>query len=212
VIERISRQFEGRWRQGYVRGKLRSDPIYAAVLQLLKDSPLPVLDVGCGIGLLEFYLREHGFAPPLFGVDFDAQKISHAQRIAGRAYSDMTFSVGDVMTSDSFRGNVVLLDVLHYLPAARHGPLLDHLAARVAPGGVCLIRATPRDASWRFRLTQLEEFWLHASRWMKTGAVHFPSAEEILAPFQRSGFDCEVRPLWGRTPFNSYFFVCRRPR
>lgn len=212
MIERIAGQFEGRWRQGYVRGKLRSDPVYAAAWELLKDSPLPVLDVGCGIGLLEFYLREHGFQPPLTGLDFDAQKIAQARSIAGRAHRDLDFTVGDVMHTGDFRGNVVLLDVLHYLPAPRHAPLLEHLAGLVAPGGLCIIRATPRAASWRFRATQIEEFFLRASLWMKSGAVDYPSVEGILAPFRARAFASEVRPLWGRTPFNSHLFVFRAPR
>jgi hypothetical protein len=57
VIARIVSRYEGRWLRGYVRGKLRHDPIYAAGLELLKDSPRPVLDVGCGIGLLACWLR-----------------------------------------------------------------------------------------------------------------------------------------------------------
>lgn len=211
MIERIAQQYDGRWRQGYVRGKLKSDPAYAAVLQLVRDSPLPVLDVGCGIGLLEFYLREHGFLPPLTGIDFDVPKIAQAQAIAGRAYRDLSFAVGDVLATGAFLGNVVLLDVLHYLPRVRHGPFLEHLATLVAPGGVCIIRATPRDESWRFRVTQLQEVFLHAIRWMKSGAVHYPAVEDVVAPFRARGFACEVRPLWGKTPFNSHLFVFRAP-
>jgi hypothetical protein len=81
----------------------------------------------------------------------------------------------------------------------------------VAPGGLCIIRATPRDESWRFRLTQIQEYLLHATRWMKSGALHYPSIDDILAPFHACGFTGEVRPLWGRTPFNSHLFVFRAP-
>ena len=211
MIDRIAAHYPGRWRRGYVRGKLRSDPVYAAAWQALQHSALPVLDVGCGIGLLEFYLREHGFLPPITGIDFDEDKIEQAQYIAGRGYKGLTFKVSDVLGADGFRGNVVLLDVLHYLAAARHQPLLEHLAGLVAPGGLCLIRATPRDASWRFRLTRLQEVLIHASGWMKSRAVHFPSMEEIVTPFRTRGFECEVRPLWGKTPFNSHLFLFRAP-
>ena len=194
-----------------MRGKLRSDPVFPAVWQLLQDSPLPVLDVGCGIGLLAFYLRERGFLPPLTGIDFDAPKIAQAQYIAGRSYRDLTFQVGDILDTSGARGNVVLLDVLHYLPCAQHVAFLDRLAGLVAPGGVCVIRATPRDATWRFRVTQFQEFVLHAVRWMKSRALHYPAIEDIVAPFRARGFSCEVRPLWGRTPFNSHLFVFRAP-
>ena len=211
IAERIAGHFEGRWLQGYARGKLRRDPVFAAAFQRLKDSPLPVLDVGCGVGLFEFYLRERGFLPPLLGVDFDVAKIAKAQHIAGRAYSDIQFKVGDVLATGDFRGHVVLFDVLHYLSAERQSALLDHLAGHVAPGALCLIRATPRDTNWRFRFTQVQEFFLRATLWMKSGARHYATGEEIVAPFRARGFACESFPLWGRTPFNSHFFVFRAP-
>ncbi|MEA3209642.1 MAG: hypothetical protein QOE70_2699 [Chthoniobacter sp.] len=213
MIERIARRYEGRWLQGYARGKLRSDPVFAATFELLKDSSLPVLDLGCGIGLLEFYLRECGFTAPLTGIDFDAAKIAQAQRIAPLHYRGVEFIVGDVtqVREVEARGHVVLFDVLHYLDAAAQRQLLEAVAARVAPGGLCLIRETPRDGSWRFRVTQIEEFFLRAMLWMKSGAVHFPTVAQVLAPFRECGYACEVRPLWGRTPFNSHLFVLRAP-
>lgn len=213
IAGRIARHFRGPWIRCYVRGKLRTDPVYAAAFDLLKDAPtLPVLDVGCGVGLFPFYLRERGFEAPLVGMDFDAAKIRKAQRISTRNYPGITFSVGDVLLGDApFQGHVVLFDVLHYLPAQRQRPLLEKLAAMVAPGGFCLIRATLRDRSWRFRITQVEELFLRASLWMKSGARHYATADEIIAPFQERGFECEVRSLWDRTPFNSHFFVFKAP-
>ena len=50
-----------------------------------------------------------------------------------------------------------------------------------------------------------------AIRWMRSGVVHYPVAEEVCAPFRARGFACEVRPLWGGTPFNSHLFVFRAP-
>ncbi|HBS55905.1 MAG TPA: SAM-dependent methyltransferase, partial [Stenotrophomonas sp.] len=35
----------------YTRGKLGSDPLYDGVLQHLPDDGLPLLDLGCGLGL-----------------------------------------------------------------------------------------------------------------------------------------------------------------
>jgi hypothetical protein len=40
--------------------------------------------------------------------------------------------------------------------------------------------------------------------------LNYPTREELLAPF--AGFDVDVRSLWGRTPFNNYFFVVTRRR
>ncbi len=165
MIERIARRYEGRWLQGYARGKLRSDPVFAAAFALLKDAPLPVLDVGCGIGLFEFYLRERGFTAPLAGFDFDAAKIAHAQRIAAAHYPGVDFSVADTAHAlPGEAGHVVLFDVLHYLDAAAQRDLLERAADHVAPGGLCLIRESPRDRSWRFRITEIEEALIRRAR------------------------------------------------
>ena len=50
--------------KGYVRGKLRIDPMYGAVFECLRESRLPILDLGCGIGILLYYLRHRGLQLP----------------------------------------------------------------------------------------------------------------------------------------------------
>ena len=57
----------------YVRAKLASDPVYAAVFEQLRGSDLPVIDVGCGVGILAMYLRQRGFTAPIVGIDHDAR-------------------------------------------------------------------------------------------------------------------------------------------
>ncbi len=209
MIDRIARRYEGRWRQGYVRGKLRSDPIYGVAFEILRESKLPVLDIGCGIGLFSLSMRERGFREAIVGIDFDSRKIARA-RHAGEGDAGLQFETADAVEPREFSGNVVILDVLHYLPAAAQRELLESVAGQVAPGGVCIVRACPRDQGWRFRVTQLEELFLRASFSMKSGARHYPTIAEMSEPFARRGFEIEVRPLWGRTPFNSHLLVFRR--
>jgi len=210
IIARIAQRYQGRWRQGYVRGKLGTDPIYAAGLDLLRDSPTPVLDVGCGVGLLACWLREHGCRMPVHGFDLDAKKIAEAQR-ATADYGGVTFAAGDATEAAGQCGHVVVFDVLHFFAPAPRRAMLERFAALVPPGGFCIIRTTVGDRSWRFFVTRIEDWLLGAIRWMQSDAVHYPAIEEVCAPFRERGFACEVRPLWGRTPFNSYLFVFRAP-
>lgn len=144
-------------------------------------------------------------------MDFDARKIRRADRVGQRAYRDLTFTTGDVSAAGDFCGHVVIFDVLHYLDAPRQATLLARVAAQIPPGGCCLIRDTLRDDSWRFRATAFGEFFITAIAWQKAGAVHYPTVEDTCAPFRARGFSCDVRPLWGRTPFNSYLFTFRAP-
>jgi SAM-dependent methyltransferase len=211
IAGRIAARLRRPWHRDYARGKLRFDPAYGAVAAALEGSDLPLLDIGCGLGLLGFYLRECGYRGAYHGVDFDAAKIAEAGRTA-RHYEGLSFEVADANALPAFSGHVALLDVLHYLPRAQQQELLREAAARVAPGAALVVRNVLRDRGWRFRATVLEEHFLYASRWMRSPARHYPLRAELEEPLHAAGLGLEVRPLWGRTPFNSFAMVARRPR
>src|SRR3954454_16552956 len=113
---RVATQFRERWLRSYVRDKLRCDDIYGAAFELLRTSADPILDVGCGVGLLAFYLRERGCGQRVVGLDADARKIQYGAGITRRNYRDVDLRFHDVeKTIPEFSGNVALFDVLHYL-------------------------------------------------------------------------------------------------
>jgi 2-polyprenyl-3-methyl-5-hydroxy-6-metoxy-1,4-benzoquinol methylase len=210
--EKIAGYFaESRWLQGYVRGKLRTDPAYPAVWERLREQPQAALDIGCGLGLLSFYLREQGYQEPMLGVDCDAKKIAKAAAIAATHYQGLSFAATDARDVAPDYSAIIMLDVLHYLKEESQQALLHAVAERVPPGGIVIIRNAPNDGSWRYRLTYLEELFVRAIGWIGGGGViNFPTIEAIAEPFRQRGFAEEIRPLWGRTPFNSYLFCFRR--
>jgi SAM-dependent methyltransferase len=210
AIRRIVARYR-RWRhRRYVHGKLTWDPMFEAAVPLFAGSTHPLLDIGCGLGLLGQYLRESGFRTPYFGVDPDGAKIEEARSAAMSDALELDFATVDAASLPPFRGDVALIDVLHYLPEALQQQALANAASRVAPDGLLVIRNVLRDASWRFRLTVAEERFLAALGWMRFATGHFPRREDIEAPLAALGFDVRVEPLWGRTPFNSYLIVARR--
>jgi SAM-dependent methyltransferase len=210
AIERIVARYR-HWRhRRYVRGKLRWDPLFDAAVPLFGQSRHPLLDIGCGLGLLGQYLRERGGRAHYFGVDPDGAKIEEARAAAMAGMLDFDFATLDAASLPPFRGDVALIDVLHYLPEDLQQRALANAASRVAPGGVLVIRNVLRDASWRFRATLAEERFAALLGWMRFATGHFPRREDIEAPLAALGFDVRVEPLWGRTPFNSYLIVGRR--
>lgn len=207
--EILAARFSSRFLRGYVRSKVSSDPVYSAAWERLRDHAHPLVDVGCGIGLLSFYLREHGFAPDIVGLDHDRKKIEAARAIAA-SYSGLRFEVADARTSLPEAHSVVMLDLLHYFHPSVQRQLLE-AAARVIPaGGMLLIRDAVRDDSWRYRATYLQESFSRVVRWLKAERLSFPTRESIVDVMTGHGFDAEVVPMWGRTPFNNYLFVFRR--
>jgi len=209
IAQRIAQRFRKRSYAGYARGKVRYDPAYAAVAGWIGSDATPLLDVGCGLGLLGFYLRERGWRGAYRGLDFDGAKIA-AARAAASGVERFEFDDSRAQTLPAFQGHVALIDVLHYLPAADQQALLRQAAARVAPGALLIVRNVLRTPGWRFRLTRIEEWFIHAIGWVASPARHFPSRDEIETPLREAGFVADVQPLWGGTPFNSFAIVARR--
>jgi SAM-dependent methyltransferase len=205
VRARVASLYESRFLQGYARGKIARDPAYAAAFRALPDAPL--LDLGCGAGVLAFYLRERGFTAPILGIDHDAKKIAAATRAASR-YQGLSFREGDARAPISFQGSTVMLDLLHYFDEPTQRAILRAAAARTPPGGVVVIRDALRDGTWRYRATYAQESFSRLIGWLRAERLHFPTRALIVDAF--AGFDAEVTPMWGRTPFNNYLFVFRR--
>lgn len=208
---RVAAQFSQRWLRGYVGSKLRHDPVYPAAYELFSGSDDPILDVGCGVGLLAFYLRERGCGQPILGLDVDARKIRQGMRIAQERYKDVDLRTQDVQGPlPDFSGTIALFDVLHYLPLAQQTALLSHLARCVAPAGLLVIRDCPRDNGPRFWMTWAAEKFAQTVSWNWKTSLHFPSRERINGAFPEAEFERESQPLWGTSPFNNYLFVFRR--
>ncbi len=208
---RVASLFPERWLRHYVRNKLRFDPVFAAAYDLLGNSPEPILDVGCGVGLLGFYLRERGFRQPITGLDLDGRKVRRGREAANGRYDHLHFVEQDVSTElPSFRGNVALFDALHYLDPAKQAALLPQLAARVALGGMLLLRDCPRDGSARFWVTYLGEIFAQTISWNIGVPLHFPRRDSILDAFSPSEFTSEDKPAWGGGPFNNRLYIFRR--
>lgn len=208
LSNRLAALYDRRALQGYVRWKVRTDPAYAAALEGLRGHEFPLVDLGCGVGLLAFYLREHGYSAPIVGVDFDARKIEVA-RSAAQRYRGIDFIEGDARNPLPDEHNVVILDILHYFDAASQQKILTNAARAVPPGGAVILRQPVRDDSWRYRLTAAVDSLARTVRWMKAESLNYPTREEVTRAFP--GFTQDIRPLWGRMPYNTYFFVFTRP-
>ena len=213
VISRIAKAGRNPHDRTYAKIKMRTDPAYQAVAAELAGTTVPVLDIGCGIGLLGFFLRGAGIEATVTGVDFDARKIQ-----AGLAMRDslglneLHFTSGDARTDlPEHQGHVVILDILQFFHAADREVILRAATERVAPGACLIIRSGLKEDSLRFRITAWVDRLSVLAMWMKSDPVTYPTREEFESVLGAAGFEVEIRPLWGRTPFNNYFIVARRP-
>jgi SAM-dependent methyltransferase len=203
-----------RWHYHYARIKLRTDPLYPGVADALRGCDAPLLDLGCGIGLLAHALRAAGLAMPYLGVDNDAAKIAQARRAAGHArLGDVRFDCVDLADGPpAHSGSIAILDVLQFVAPEVQEEILDAAVAMLAPGARLVIRTGLDDGSRRARTTRRIDALSRALGWMNAGPRRYPDAEALRARFAAAGLDAQFAPLHGNTPFNNWRIVAERPR
>lgn len=201
-----------RWHYHYALAKLRTDPLYPGVVDALRGTTAPLLDLGCGIGLLAHALRAGGIALPYRGVDNDAPKIARARGAAARAHlHDVSFEAVDLARGvPAHRGSVVVLDVLQFVAPGVQAALLDAATAMLAPGSRLVIRTGLDDGSRRARVTRRIDALSRAVGWMNAGPRRYPDADALAARFAAAGLQADFTPLHGRTPFNNWLVVAAK--
>lgn len=211
-LDAIAGLCDENWDHYYTRAKLRSDPVYSAVMREIDGTSAPLLDIGCGIGLLSHYLRACGHLAPVTGFDYDERKVASAQAMAAKAgRPGLTFAAGDARRGlPEFSGHVVILDILQFFTEAEQDKLLTDAAARVARGARLIVRSALQDESWRFRLTVLGDYLARVTFWMKAGPTRYPDAGQFRRVLTAAGLEVRIEPMWGGTPFNNYLIVGSR--
>ncbi|WP_246191722.1 class I SAM-dependent methyltransferase [Pseudoxanthomonas gei] len=202
-----------RWDYYYSRAKLGSDPLYPGVLQALRGSDAPLLDLGCGLGLLAHALRLDGQALAYRGVDNDADKIRRAQKVADKnGLADTRFEVVDLANvTPQHQGSVAILDVLQYLGIDDQQRLIRNVVAMLVPGGRLVIRTALSDGSRRGRTTRITDRLANLIGWMQFRPRSYPDAPALRAQLDAAGLQTTFSPLYGNTPFNNWLIVAHRP-
>jgi uncharacterized protein (DUF2062 family) len=201
----------------FVRGKLRHDPVY---LQILRQGLLPsegrLLDLGCGRGILlslllsardRFHrgLYPEGWPPPpvldLHGIETGVKPARAAQAALG---DQAKIDILDLRDSELPPSRVVLLlDVLHYLPAEAQEDLLRRIARALEPGGLLLIRDADAGAGWRFTATRIQERICALGRRHWKQRFHYRSAAEWSRLLEEIGFTVDLQPMGMGTPYGN---------
>ncbi len=193
----------------YARSKFATDPLYRVVAEALTDTHRPLLDVGCGIGLLAHVLRGNGFSAAYSGVDIDSGKIRSATAAASRAGLKSTqFSEVDLSREfPQHRGSVALLDIVQFLEPSAQDALLESALACLDPGAVLIMRSGLARPGWRLRFTRFVDWLARMARWMNVGPKAYPVREELEQRFARHGVQARFESLSGRLPFENWLIV-----
>ncbi|MEO8365250.1 MAG: class I SAM-dependent methyltransferase [Pseudoxanthomonas sp.] len=201
-----------RWDYYYTRSKLGSDPLYPGVLQALRGSEAPLLDLGCGLGLLAHALRLDGQAMAYRGVDNDAAKIERARKVAGkRGLAEVNFDLVDLAKGPPLHhGSVAILDVLQYLDAPAQQGLIGEVIGMLTPGARLVIRTALGDNSRRGQTSRVTDRLANLIGWMQSRPKCYPDADAMRAQLAEAGLQTTFSPLYGNTPFNNWLIVAEK--
>lgn len=212
LAKEIAGCFSSPFHRKYSEWKLRLDQLYQRVAETLQGRDQPVLDLGCGLGLLAFYLRKQGLKQPILGLDFDKKKIAAAKKAADLFPPTPQFQLADLHGDwPAHSGSVALLDVLHYVAVGKRPALLRSAAERTAVGGALIIRSGIADGSRQHLFTQTIDRLAAMLFWMKSGPASYPTQDWLEKVLAESGLELETAlPPAGNSPFNNYMFIFTR--
>lgn len=206
----------------FARGKLRGDPVFAALLArgLIPDGAR-ILDLGCGQGLLSAWLdaaRKSYEAgewidawPPaprpasIRGIELMPRDVARAQRALGAM---AIIEVGDIREADYGEADVVaLLDVLHYMNGPDQETVLRRVRAAIGPAGMLLLRVGDAGGGWRFRATRSVDA---VARWIRghgSTQTCFRTLPDWFAILTGIGFATRAIPMSAGTLFANVLIV-----
>lgn len=171
-----------------------------------------ILDLGCGFGMLSNYLALSSEKRVVKGVDISVRRIDIAQR-ASKGISNICFEEADFLKTDLTGYDCILLiDTLHYFPAAVQNRIIERCCGQMHKMGMILIRDSNGDLKLRHFITRWYETLMTKTGFTKGDTLFFRSFHELKGLIESLGFSVFMMPLWGRTPFADTLMVCKKER
>jgi 2-polyprenyl-6-hydroxyphenyl methylase/3-demethylubiquinone-9 3-methyltransferase len=170
-----------------------------------------VVDLGCGHGLFSNLLVEASPQRRVLGLDHDEGKIAIARAtITGR--EQLRFEVADIVAVPPPRCDAVtIVDVLYLMSPEDQERVLKGAAAALNEGAPLLVRSQEARIDPRFALTYAQET-VAVSLGFTRGVrrrFHFPTREDALSMFTRTGFRADVIEMRGR-PYTDVLYLARK--
>lgn len=127
------------------------------VVEAVESGAGPLLDVGCGPGLLAWLLGAEGFRDRYLGVDPDARKVARARAWVGESEARRFRAARVEEVAEEGFGRIAIVDVLYLVPRGGGAALVAAAAARLAPGGRLVVLTSGGGPAWKRAVDRLQE-------------------------------------------------------
>jgi SAM-dependent methyltransferase len=182
-------------------------PFYGSFADILRWVPpgARLVDVGCGSGallLLAGALRQLSSG---FGCDANPASIAIAER--ANRWPQIRFAVSaDVPAAEIAASDVVvLIDVLHHIPAAEQRPFLQELLRALAPGTTVIIKDLHPTPRWRALANRITDFLSTRSR------VDYIGLDEVHTLVSEHAFRIHEARRFNLYVWSVYLLVAQKP-
>ena len=194
--------------RGFVRWKVRLDRIF----NILVKEDLgrgPVVDLGCGYGIVLGLIAFQDQGRRLIGCDLNQHRIENARQALVRLNPEL--SVDDVRTFGfGEAGLILIIDVLQYLNAAEQLALLERCCAALLPGGILMFRVHDRERGLASKLSAALDTVIFFLQWNRGNPVVLPAAE-YRRVLEGAGMQVQERPFVNRLPLAHILFTAVKP-
>lgn len=152
-----------------------------------------ILDVGCGHGLFSVFMRLQASGRDVFGIDPDQDKVGHARAVAGEL--GITFRVGTEVPDTPWDA-ITIVDVLYLLDGGAQRHVVSAAAARLAPGGVLVVKDMATTPRWKYRWNQAQEtLAVRVLKLTHGGRLNFVEPATIATWMRESGLEVGQKRL-----------------
>ena len=139
----------------------------------------------------------------------DARRIAVARQALGTLNADLT--AADVRHFELPAAELILiLDVLHYLPATEQTILLKRCCSALTPNGILVFRVPDRGFGLRSRISMALERLVFACEG-NGFRPHMLSVAEYRTALQNADLQLEERRFQNHLPLSHVLFIARKP-
>ena len=180
---------------------------YEQISQLVPQTG-KVLDVGCGYGILSFFLCFEAPNRQVLGIEPNRARVSAIPKIVKKIPSNVSFRAGDIsaIASHSFQC-IVMEEVLHHIAKEDQQQVLQQIHGALDDDGTFILRENNKRLSFRYIFVNLPaEYLLYPTE--EKG--NFRTNSEFESMLGKAGYDVETFSAPWYWFVDISVFVCRK--